>query len=151
MSTRLILLSAAVGGLALGGLLSQGVPVSPRSPDKPAWRALVQAQYTQPSRYSYSRGPEDVTVSAGAPLLADNAGAAQRLPPEYAAAERSVREAARAAADARYHLAQATASTPDESPDDPQAGAIAPNDTAPADPPRPRVIDLAALGDRPST
>ncbi len=118
MQTRLALLSLVTGGIAVGALASQVVPVSPRAAEEPAWRALVQPQYRQAyTPASYGGGPED---SSGAALVLttyqpDAVPPAYTLPPEYAAAERFAQEEARAAAAAerQFRQAYAQAAKPD--------------------------------------
>ena len=112
MQARPLILSALAGGLVLGILASQAVPVEPHMADAPAWRALIQPQYQLAYTPAYGRGPEDTTISATM-ALEDETGT-YTLPPEYAAAERFARQEAKAAAEAerRYRVAYAEAIRP---------------------------------------
>lgn len=153
MQARPLILSAVAGGLVLGVLASQAVPVHPRMADEPAWRALVQPQYRMAYTPAYGHGPEDATISAV--MAVEDAPGTYTLPPEYAAAERFAREEAKAAAEAerRYRLAYAEAVRPLPDREDAQPVAEEPVELAEAEPEaaaadgQAKVITVAALSD----
>lgn len=153
MQARPLILSALAGGLVLGILASQAVPVEPRMADAPAWRAPIQSQYQLAYTPAYGRGPEDTTISATMALEEETG--TYTLPPEYAAAERFARQEAKAAAEAerRYRLAYAEAVRPLPDREDAQPVGEEPVELAEAEPEaaaadgQTKVIAVAALSD----